>query len=41
MVAFTGNVATSLLGRDSFQEAYIEGITMPITKHNFLSLIHI
>ena len=35
MVAFTGNVATSLLGRDSFQEAYIEGITMPITKHNF------
>ena len=35
MVAFTGNVATSLLGRDSFQEAYIEGITMPITKHNY------
>ena len=35
MVAFTGNVATTLLGRDSFQEAYIEGITMPITKHNF------
>ena len=35
MVAFTGNVATDLLGRDSFQEAYIEGITMPITKHNF------
>ena len=35
MVAFTGNVATSLLGKDSFQEAYIEGITMPITKHNF------
>ena len=35
MVAFTGNVGTSLLGRDSFQEAYIEGITMPITKHNF------
>ena len=35
LVAFTGNVATSLLGRDSFQEAYIEGITMPITKHNF------
>ena len=32
MVAFTGNVATSLLGRDSFQEAYIEGITMPITS---------
>ena len=36
MVAFTGNVATTLLGKDSFQEAYIEGITMPITKHNFL-----
>ena len=35
MVAFTGNVATTLLGRDSFQEAYIEGITMPITKHNY------
>ena len=35
MVAFTGNVSTDLLGRDSFQEAYIEGITMPITKHNF------
>ena len=32
MVAFTGNVATTLLGKDSFQEAYIEGITMPITK---------
>ena len=35
MVAFTGNVATSMLGKDSFQEAYIEGITMPITKHNY------
>ena len=35
MVAFTGNVATTLLGKDSFQEAYIEGITMPITKHNY------
>ena len=35
MVAFTGNVATTGLGKDSFQEAYIEGITMPITKHNF------
>lgn len=35
MVAFTGNVPTASLGRDSFQEAYIEGITMPITKHNF------
>ncbi|WP_324824115.1 biosynthetic-type acetolactate synthase large subunit [Sinanaerobacter sp. ZZT-01] len=36
MVAITGNVSTSLLGRDSFQEIYITGITMPITKHNFL-----
>ena len=35
MVAFTGNVSTSLIGRDSFQEAYIEGITLPITKHNY------
>ena len=35
MVAFTGNVATFLLGKDSFQEAYIEGVTMPITKHNY------
>ena len=35
MVAFTGNVATTLLGKDSFQEVYIEGITMPITKHNY------
>ncbi len=35
MVAFTGNVPTTALGKDSFQEAYIEGITMPITKHNY------
>ncbi len=35
MVAFTGNVGTSVLGKDAFQEAYIEGITMPITKHNY------
>ena len=35
MVAFTGNVTTAGLGKDSFQEAYIEGITMPITKHNY------
>ena len=35
LVAFTGNVATTMLGKDSFQEAYIEGITMPITKHNY------
>ncbi len=35
MVAFTGNVGTPVLGKDAFQEAYIEGITMPITKHNY------
>ena len=32
----TGNVARNLLGRDGFQEADITGITMPITKHNYL-----
>ena len=36
MVAFTGNVITPLLGKDSFQEVDITGITMPITKHNFI-----
>ncbi len=36
MVAITGNVGTGLIGRDSFQEVYIAGITMPITKHNFV-----
>ncbi len=36
MVAFTGNVGTNLIGKDSFQEVYITGITMPITKHNFV-----
>ena len=36
MVAITGNVATPALGKDSFQEVDITGITMPITKHNFL-----
>ncbi|WP_031516771.1 biosynthetic-type acetolactate synthase large subunit [Desulfofalx alkaliphila] len=36
MVAFTGQVVTALLGRDSFQEADITGITLPITKHNYL-----
>jgi len=36
LVAITGNVATNMLGRDSFQEVDITGITMPITKHNFL-----
>ena len=36
MVAITGNVAQPLLGRDSFQEVDITGITMPITKHNYI-----
>ena len=36
MVAITGTPRTSLIGRDSFQEVYIAGITMPITKHNFV-----
>lgn len=36
MVAITGNVAVSLLGKDSFQEVDITGITMPITKHNYM-----
>ncbi|MBQ8612617.1 MAG: biosynthetic-type acetolactate synthase large subunit [Ruminiclostridium sp.] len=35
MVAITGNVPTSLIGRDSFQEVNITGITLPITKHNY------
>ncbi len=35
MVAITGNVPTSQIGTDSFQEVDITGITMPITKHNF------
>lgn len=36
MVAITGNVNRDLLGLDSFQEVDIAGITMPITKHNFI-----
>ena len=36
MVAITGNVGTNLLGKDSFQEVDIAGVTMPITKHNFI-----
>lgn len=36
VVAITGNVATSMLGRDSFQEVDITGVTMPVTKHNYL-----
>lgn len=36
VVAITGNVNLDLLGLDSFQEVDITGITMPVTKHNFL-----
>ena len=36
LVAVTGQVGASMIGTDAFQEADIRGITMPITKHNFL-----
>lgn len=36
MVAITGNVSCDQIGRDSFQEVDIVGVTMPITKHNFI-----
>jgi len=36
MVAITGNVGSGLIGKDSFQEVYTMGITMPITKHNYM-----
>jgi acetolactate synthase I/II/III large subunit len=36
LVAITANVASSLIGTDAFQEADITGITVPITKHNWL-----
>lgn len=36
MVAITGNVPVPLLGKDSFQEVDIAGVTMPITKHNYI-----
>lgn len=36
LVVISGQVATHLIGRDSFQEADISGITTPITKHNYL-----
>jgi acetolactate synthase-1/2/3 large subunit len=36
MVAITGQVNTWLIGKDAFQEADITGITLPITKHNYL-----
>ena len=38
MVCITGSVVTSLIGRDGFQEADITGITLPVTKHNYLVL---
>ncbi|HEY8346174.1 MAG TPA: biosynthetic-type acetolactate synthase large subunit [Symbiobacteriaceae bacterium] len=36
IVAITGQVVRSLIGRDAFQEADVTGITMPVTKHNYL-----
>ena len=36
LVCITGQVGTSLIGKDSFQEADMSGITTPITKHNYL-----
>jgi len=36
MVAITGNVPTALIGKDAFQEIDITGITLPMTKHNYL-----
>ncbi len=36
IVAFTGQVATNLIGTDAFQEADITGITLPVAKHSFL-----
>lgn len=36
VVYITGNVSQNLIGKDSFQEVYTTGITMPITKHNFV-----
>ena len=35
LVAITGQVNKGLMGKDAFQEADIEGITMPVTKHNY------
>jgi acetolactate synthase-1/2/3 large subunit len=35
LVAITGNVSSTFIGKDSFQEVYTTGITLPITKHNF------
>src|SRR5437867_4704402 len=36
MVAITGNVPSALIGKDAFQEIDINGITLPMTKHNYL-----
>ena len=36
LVAITANVPESLIGKDSFQEVFIAGITIPVTKHNFV-----
>ncbi|GAA4920927.1 acetolactate synthase large subunit [Stackebrandtia albiflava] len=36
IVAITGQVATSMIGTDAFQEADIHGVTMPVTKHGYL-----
>ncbi|WP_292368635.1 biosynthetic-type acetolactate synthase large subunit [Methanoregula sp. UBA64] len=36
IVALTGQVPTTMLGNDAFQESDIQGITMPVTKHNYL-----
>ena len=36
LLAITGNVATNMIGTDAFQEIDITGVTLPITKHNFL-----
>ncbi|MDR3673562.1 MAG: thiamine pyrophosphate-binding protein, partial [Holophaga sp.] len=36
MVAITGQVSSSLLGSDAFQEVDVTGVTLPITKHNYL-----
>ncbi|MDR0859392.1 MAG: biosynthetic-type acetolactate synthase large subunit [Oscillospiraceae bacterium] len=36
LIAITGNVSSNLIGKDSFQEVDIAGITMPVTKHNYI-----
>ncbi len=36
LICFTGQVGSSLIGKDAFQEADITGITLPITKHNYM-----